>query len=329
MEKDGLIDAYYHRGRFPADRGAHKTPDGKIVRGAGHIETEIKSNYWYEFLQIFAPVGLFALVLYMFYNALPTTYTKSLNKQNVIKQAQGLQRTQSNLQKKQFLTDSATNVPREQSPLLAKAMTIYDDLSKSPAVRNVVELPELTPKGLKNEMMKHQPAVDTIFTQKNALQDMRKKLPPARASVTPSQASSKTASATTKGSSSGSNAVSAKKVQPQNPSANKTGSRKIDMPKATRTSLQNTSAKGASSKLPQQRVAPSTKSSSTTSNESSVKPSAIKPSAAKAVTQCQPAGKLAPPKLEAKKPNGASTKAPKPHDSTKPKASTTTKVPAK
>ncbi len=188
MEKDALIEAYYRHGRFPADRGAHKTPEGRIVRGAGHIETEIKSNYWYEFLQIFAPVGLLALVLYMFYNALPQTYAKSLNKQNIIKKAEQLQRSQINLEKPPLLTHPASNASTDQGSLLAKAMTIYTDLSNSSVVQKVVQLPELSSKGLKNEITKHQPAIDTILTQKNALQDLKTKFPAPRAQLPPSKA---------------------------------------------------------------------------------------------------------------------------------------------
>jgi hypothetical protein len=187
MEKDALIEAYYIHGRFPADRGAHKTRDGKIVRGAGHIETEIKTNYWYEFLQIFAPVGLIALVLYAFYNALPKTYTKALNRQNVIK-ADEVQRTQTNLQTQQLLAHPATSVSTDQNSLLAKGMSMYTDLSKNPSVRKVVQLPELTAQGFKNEMVKHQPAIDTILTQKNALRDLKPKLPTNRAILPPSRA---------------------------------------------------------------------------------------------------------------------------------------------
>lgn len=191
MEKDALMEAYYVHGRFPADRGAHKTREGKILRGAGHIETEIKSNYWYEFLQIFAPVGLFALVLYLFYNALPSTYTKSLNKESVMNKAGQLQRTPINFQKQKLLTSPASNISKDQDSLLAKGMTIYTDVSKNPAVRKVVQLPELSSKGLRDEMIRHQPAVDTIFTQKNALQDMRTKLPSNRVPVQNSKTPSK------------------------------------------------------------------------------------------------------------------------------------------
>lgn len=185
MEKDALIEAYYRNGRFPADRGAHKTPEGRIVRGAGHIETEIKSNYWYEFLQIFAPVGLLALVLYMFYNALPTAYTESLNKQDVTKNVEARQRTPSSVERQKTLTHTGRHVSTDQDSAVGKAMNAYTALSKSPAVRNVVQLPELTREGLKDEMAKHQPALDTILTQKNALQDLKTQLPPSRARIPP------------------------------------------------------------------------------------------------------------------------------------------------
>lgn len=76
-EKDKLLGIYYRTGRFPADKGIDKTPDGKVRQGAGYIETEVKSVRWYEFLQIFAPIGLFALVLYMFYGAMPKQLVSS------------------------------------------------------------------------------------------------------------------------------------------------------------------------------------------------------------------------------------------------------------
>ena len=187
MEKDSLIEAYYRHGRFPADRGAHKTREGKIIRGAGHIETEIKSNYWYEFLQIFAPVGVLAMVLYMFYNALPTTVTESLKSQDMLKKAEELQKAPINGRKQPHLTHSANSVATDQDSVFAKAATIYTGVSKNPSVQKVVRLPELSEKGLKNEMKKHQPAFDTIFTQKNALQDMRTKLPSRPAPKAPNQ----------------------------------------------------------------------------------------------------------------------------------------------
>lgn len=83
-EKDKLLDGYLRTGRFPADEGVDKTRGGKTRRGAGYIETEIKATHWYDFLQVFAPIGLFALVLYAFYGALPKRFSKSINKQAVL-----------------------------------------------------------------------------------------------------------------------------------------------------------------------------------------------------------------------------------------------------
>ena len=86
-EKDRLIEHYYRTGHFPADTGVSQGPDGKTRRGAGYIETEIKPTHWYEFLQIFAPIGLFALVLYVFYGALPKRILKTFDKKLVVDEA--------------------------------------------------------------------------------------------------------------------------------------------------------------------------------------------------------------------------------------------------
>ena len=95
VEKDKFIEDYYRHGKFPADEGVSQNEKGETIRGAGHIETEIKPKYWYEFLQVFAPIGLFALVLYMFYGALPAQVLdkiKSIDQKKVIKQIQAYQR---------------------------------------------------------------------------------------------------------------------------------------------------------------------------------------------------------------------------------------------
>lgn len=76
-EKDLLIENYLIHGRFPGDTGASRKPSGEIVRGAGHHNVEIRSSHWYEFLQIFAPMGILAMVLYIFYGALPQKFFKS------------------------------------------------------------------------------------------------------------------------------------------------------------------------------------------------------------------------------------------------------------
>ncbi|MCJ1358928.1 MAG: hypothetical protein MMC33_008928 [Icmadophila ericetorum] len=93
-EKDALIEHYYRHGLFPADTGVDKAPDGTTRRGAGHIETEVKALRWYEFLQIFAPIGLFGLVLYMFYGALPRKLINSITAPDVVKKIEGLQKQQ-------------------------------------------------------------------------------------------------------------------------------------------------------------------------------------------------------------------------------------------
>ncbi|KAL8940872.1 MAG: hypothetical protein Q9211_002062 [Gyalolechia sp. 1 TL-2023] len=80
IEKDQLLESYQETGRFPADTGVDELPDGRKRRGAGYIETEIKPNKWYEYLQIFAPVGLLALVLYMFYGGLPKRFMRDIGK---------------------------------------------------------------------------------------------------------------------------------------------------------------------------------------------------------------------------------------------------------
>ncbi|KAI9815714.1 MAG: hypothetical protein M1827_002110 [Pycnora praestabilis] len=91
-EKDQLLQYYHQAGKFPADEGSEKAPDGRIRRGAGYIETEIKAFHWYEFLQVFAPIGLFALVLFTFYGALPSNLMKSLNKKEIMDKLESIQR---------------------------------------------------------------------------------------------------------------------------------------------------------------------------------------------------------------------------------------------
>ncbi|MCJ1439218.1 hypothetical protein MMC27_008609 [Xylographa pallens] len=91
-EKDMLINGYLRTGRFPADDGIDKLPDGTIRRGAGYIETEVKAFKWYEFLQIFAPIGLFALILYTFYDSLPNMTLPAIDTDAMGKKLQLLQK---------------------------------------------------------------------------------------------------------------------------------------------------------------------------------------------------------------------------------------------
>ena len=94
-EKDKFIDQYLRTGRFPADTGSSKNHKDEFIHGAGHIESEIKPKYWYEFLQVFAPMGLFALVLYLFYGALPQEVVKkikSIDQNTVMRQIEAIQK---------------------------------------------------------------------------------------------------------------------------------------------------------------------------------------------------------------------------------------------
>ena len=96
-EKDRFIENWYRTGRFPADTGSSRDYQGKVSAGAGYIESEVKPQRWYEFLQVFAPIGLLALVLYVFYGSLPKEMiekVKSIDQKTVIKQLDAIQKGQ-------------------------------------------------------------------------------------------------------------------------------------------------------------------------------------------------------------------------------------------
>ncbi|EXJ54053.1 hypothetical protein A1O7_09390 [Cladophialophora yegresii CBS 114405] len=80
-EKDVMIEEYYQTGKLPADYGGTRYKSGKVLRGCGHMEVPIRASHWYEFLQIFAPMGILAMILYIFYGDLPQRFWKSINKQ--------------------------------------------------------------------------------------------------------------------------------------------------------------------------------------------------------------------------------------------------------
>lgn len=64
IEKDELLEHYVQTGRFPADDEEGPSADGgKVVKGAGHIETEVKPASPIEFFQIFLPVMAMGLVI--------------------------------------------------------------------------------------------------------------------------------------------------------------------------------------------------------------------------------------------------------------------------
>ncbi|KAF2733531.1 hypothetical protein EJ04DRAFT_513173 [Polyplosphaeria fusca] len=63
-EKDDLMEDYIVNGRFPADEGESPAINGaKPLRGAGYIETEIRTAHPLEFLQIFVPVTALGLLI--------------------------------------------------------------------------------------------------------------------------------------------------------------------------------------------------------------------------------------------------------------------------
>lgn len=51
-EKDELIEQYVATGRFPANGAGIK----------GHLETEVRTKYWWEFVKIFTMLGAFGLL---------------------------------------------------------------------------------------------------------------------------------------------------------------------------------------------------------------------------------------------------------------------------
>jgi len=67
-EKDALLQYFVENQRFPADNGESfdQRADGgkgKTVKGAGWIETEVRTAKWWEWLQVFVPLAAAVLVL--------------------------------------------------------------------------------------------------------------------------------------------------------------------------------------------------------------------------------------------------------------------------
>lgn len=133
MEKDALIDMYLRTGRFPADKGVDKTADGKTRRGAGYIETEIKAFHWYEFLQAFAPIGLFALILYTFYGALPGNFLKFFNRPAILDKVKLFQKQIMGTHKKLLTGPEAKAWSNEMFRLKKTAANITSTSTKPPA----------------------------------------------------------------------------------------------------------------------------------------------------------------------------------------------------
>lgn len=62
-EKDDLLQFYIENNRFPADDGVGRDEEGREVKGAGWIETEVRPAKWYEFVQVFVPIAAVALLV--------------------------------------------------------------------------------------------------------------------------------------------------------------------------------------------------------------------------------------------------------------------------
>lgn len=59
-EKDALMEEYISTGRFPP------SPSEAVAKGSGaegFIETEVKTKYWWEFVQIFSILGVAGLLV--------------------------------------------------------------------------------------------------------------------------------------------------------------------------------------------------------------------------------------------------------------------------
>ncbi|KAI9818414.1 MAG: Acyl-CoA:lysophosphatidylglycerol acyltransferase 1 [Pycnora praestabilis] len=63
-EKEALLEHFLQNGRFPADEGrdAEGSADGKVMQGAGYIETEVRLDHWWEIGRMFVVLLTFALV---------------------------------------------------------------------------------------------------------------------------------------------------------------------------------------------------------------------------------------------------------------------------
>ena len=68
-EKELLLEHYMRNGRFPADdlpdtngAPANGVAGGKVIKGAGFIETEVKLAQWFEVGQIFVVLASFAML---------------------------------------------------------------------------------------------------------------------------------------------------------------------------------------------------------------------------------------------------------------------------
>ncbi|KAI0017850.1 acyltransferase-domain-containing protein [Xylariomycetidae sp. FL0641] len=66
-EKDALMEQYMSTGRFPGNNAGSQGQDSK-----GHIETEVRTQHWWEFIKIFYMLGTFVLLFRFMLNTIRT-----------------------------------------------------------------------------------------------------------------------------------------------------------------------------------------------------------------------------------------------------------------
>ena len=63
-EKDAFMEEYMSTGRFPSTPLKSDFAESQTV---SHIETEVRTKYWWEFLKIFVVLGVFGLLGNVFF----------------------------------------------------------------------------------------------------------------------------------------------------------------------------------------------------------------------------------------------------------------------
>ena len=173
MEKDKLIDMYLRTGRFPADSGVDKDPNGQTRRGAGYIEAEIKPFHWYEFLQVFAPVGVLAMIIFMFYGSLPMKLFRAIDKQTLVDNLRSLAQGKAldRVQRK------ALTAP-EQTTKSTPRQLIANGNIQTPASRNRLRLPAMSPNDVRALPKIMPKKLDKVISTSNNRQSIEGVKPP-------------------------------------------------------------------------------------------------------------------------------------------------------
>lgn len=179
-EKDLLMEHYLQFGKFPADNRATRYKSGKVLRGCGHMEVPIQASRWYEFLQIFAPMGILAMVLFIFYGDLPKKFWKSINKQAVQSGTEDIKRAglQAGRQAKSLSTsasgltlDSFFDPVQQEETFKSGAMAVQKLLT-SPSAQKLLNSADFIQQFLSDPQKM---VADSITTkQKSFMQDLAK-----------------------------------------------------------------------------------------------------------------------------------------------------------